>query len=448
MIYKIAAALKKVLPHFLYNWFALIYKAFQFLISPFKKFFFKIKLRKIQNNQRKALELVKGKKKIKVAFFLIHESVWKYEGLYKLMNQDERFEPIVIVCPYIVYGEENMLRDMNQAYEGFKTKDYNVKKTLDDKTREWLDVKKEIKPDIVFFTNPWGLTKPEYLINNFLDSLTCYVPYFYHVTKHLKENYGGITQNFAWRVFYETETHFEYAKKYSNNNAKNVVITGYPGIDNLIFNKKSSKEKDPWKIKNRRCKRIIWAPHHTIDGQDAGLGFSNFKEYADFFINLLNKYQGTLQIAFKPHPLLKVKLQKDTEWGINKANKYYELWDELDNGFLVEGEYSDLFLNSDAIIHDSGSFTVEYLSTRKPALYLLNSEAQLNSLNSFGRKAVDFHYKASNIIEIDEFIEKVVFEGSDPLKSARTTYVNNVLLPPNNTTASQNIYDYIITQLK
>jgi len=445
MIEKIRRFFKKKLHPHLYNLLKNIYNWSKPIIRPIQNFFFKIKLKKIHANHEKALKIIRKKEKIKVVFLVIHESVWKYDELYRLMEQDKRFDPIIVICPYVVYGEDNMLREMNQAFNAFNKKGYKTIKALKENDT-WLDVKNEIKPDIVFFTNPWKLTKNQYYINNFNDILTCYVPYFYQVTKHLKENFGGLLQNTVWKVFYESNIHFEYAKRYSKNNAANVIITGYPGIDDYIFQKKINN--DPWKIKDEKIKRIIWAPHHTINGQDAGLGLSNFITYSDFFINLLDIYHNYIQIAFKPHPLLKPKLYKDSNWGIKKTDKYYSMWNNHENGLLIEGDYTELFLTSDAMIHDCGSFTVEYLSTSKPTLYLLNNANQLNSLNSFGKMAINYHYKAYDTLDIEKFVKDIVIKGDDYMKNKRIEFIHQFLMPPNNKTATKNIFDYILSALK
>lgn len=442
MIGRVSLILKRLLPTFLYSVLLFVYIWFKKVLKLIHNVYFKIKLKKVQANHKKALELARKKERTKVVFFLIHESVWKYEGVYKLMEQNERFEPLVVVCPYVVYGEEIMLNEMNQAYQGFKRKGYNVIKTIGDNGK-WLDVKKELRPDIVFFSNPWKLTKEAYSISAYLDSLTCYVPYFYQVTKHLDENFGGYLQNNVWKAFYESEIHLNYAKEFSKNFAKNVVVSGYPGLDSILFPKVS--DIDPWKIKDRKTKRIIWAPHHTIEGQDSGLGLSNFLQYAEFFQHLILSKDYEIQIAFKPHPLLKSKLYINSNWGIRKTEEYFNFWEKNERGMLIEGEYVNLFLTSDAMIHDSGSFTVEFLATKRPTLYLIKSSVQLNSLNSFGLRAVDCHYKASNSSEIEIFIKEVVIYGDDYMKNERISFIARHLLPPNNKTASQNIYDHIVS---
>lgn len=440
MIIKIDNILKQYLPITLYDW---VKSIFLKICKPIKKLLFSIKLKKVNSNYLKLLKKIKNKNKIKIAFFVIHESVWKYDEVYKLMERDQLFEPIIIICPFTSYGENTMIKEMDHAFDSFSKKGYQVIKALKN-DGSWLSIKNDIKPDIIFFTNPWRLTLKSYYIDNFLDTLTCYVPYFFHVTKHLSENYGGIVQNLAWKVFYETETHLEYAKIYSKNRASNVTVTGYPGIDPFFD---GCVEKNPWKIQDKKNKRIIWAPHHTINGQDAGLKLSNFKTYANFFLDLIKTYFFEIQIAFKPHPLLKPKLFRDPDWGVDKTNEYYAIWDKFDNGLLVEGEYKDLFLTSDAIIHDSGSFSVEYLTTLKPAMYTLSNLSQMDSLNDFGKKAIECHYRAFKSSDIEKFIVNTVIGGDDPMKTSRTEFVNKYLIPPNQKSASENIFDNILNAL-
>lgn len=431
MINFIKSFIRKILPKPIKNWASNIY--------------FKFLSKHVQLNHHKALKKIHGKEKIKVVFLLIHESVWKYAGLYNLMLKDKRFEPIVVVCPYTPYGKEVMLRDMNQAYNSFKEKGYNVVKSLNEETGAWLNVKKELKPDLVFFTNPWKLTKNKYSITNFNDTLTCYVPYFFQVTKHLGENFGGLVQNLSWKVFYESNVHFDFAKEYSRNSAINVVVSGYPALDSFLFDQKA--KSDPWKIKDNKLKRVIWAPHHTIPGQDSGLRFSNFLLYSDLFLELITNKSLEVQIAFKPHPLLRPKLSKDDVWGKEKTDSYYRLWETSERGMLAEGDYVDLFLTSDAIIHDSGSFTIEYLATKKPSLYLLNSIEQLEGLNCFGKSAVQCHYIARNYQEVEGFLKDVVILENDSKKDQRISFIKGNLIPPNKKSATQNIFDYLKSNL-
>jgi CDP-glycerol glycerophosphotransferase (TagB/SpsB family) len=402
-----------------------------------------IRLRSVNKSHEKALIKIRKKDKIKVAFFLIHDSIWKYDGVYKLMEKDERFDPIIVVCPYIMLGEEIMLRDMNQAYNSFKEKNYNVIQTLNEETKKWLDIKKEIQPDIVFFTNPHKLTKEEYYITNFLDCLTCYVPYNFGNSHLLKMFHNQLFHNLIWILFAETEIHKQFSKEIANNKGQNVVVSGFPGTDAFLDN--NYQHKNSWK-KGDKNKKIIWAPHHTIDDDKSVLSFSSFLLYADFMLDLTCKYRESIQIAFKPHPLLKYKLYNLDQWGKEKTDYYYNRWNQIDNGQLEEGDYIDLFLTSDAMIHDSGSFLIEYLYTLKPVLRTDRDDGICDRLNIFGKMAYNMHYHARNEQEIIKFVEQLI-NNNDIMKEKRVTFLKEFLTPPFNKSASQNIFDELVKKI-
>lgn len=423
-------SIKKILPSKAWKFFKRIYYFSPYIYDSFY-------YRSVQWRYKGIVKRIRKKDKIKVAFLLIHDSVWKYEGVYRLMEQDERFEPVVVVCPYIVYGEETMLRTMDQSYNTFSVKGYNVVKTYNDVTKEWLDVKKEIKPDIVFFTNPHPtITRDEYYIKNFSQTLTCYVPYTFQTTYHYEQNYNRFFHNVLWKAYYQTTIHQKIAVRYACNRGRNVIVTGYPCIDRFMDKSITVKSKK----KSRAKKKIIWAPHHTIEGEGMDLNFSNFLRYYNFMVELAKEYRDKLFITFKPHPALRPKLNKNEIWGIEKTNEYFKFWEK--NGFctLNEGNYQLLFEESDAMIHDCDSFMGEYLSLNKPVLYTYRDGNVKDRLNEFGKLAYDMHYKAGNESEILDFIKEVVINEMDEMKQLRSDWRKRILVPPNSMTASMNIF--------
>lgn len=156
-------------------------------------------------------------------------------------------------------------------------------------------------------------------------------------------------------------------------------------------------------------------------------------------LEIAHKYAAQIQIAFKPHPILQDRL--NLEWGKEKTEAYYKQWDEMPNGQYVSGDYTDIFLTSDAIMHDSGSFILEYLVTKKPAMYLHNGEPLERDLNEIAVRAINECYCVGhNKADIETFIKSVI-EGKDIKKKIKEQFVNENLLPPNGKTASQNIYE-------
>lgn len=398
-------------------------------------------IQKAPKRHQKALEIVRKKEMIKVAFFLTHESVWKYDVLYNLMLQHPKFEPQLFVCPVVNYGKENMLFEMNKSFESFKNRGYNVIKTYDNETGNYLDIKKIFSPDIIFFTNPYrGLQDYRYYIKRFSNTLTCYVPYAIMTTNYdLFYNLGF--HNLVWKIFSETPIHKEIASQKQRNKGRNSVVTGYPGFDQLLITKNA---KEVWKNKNQTLKKVIWAPHHLMTELNK---VSNFLEYHDFFLQLAIDYQDKLQIAFKPHPLLKVKLEEDPNWGKQKTDMYYNKWNTLENGQFENSDYNNLFLTSDALIHDCGSFMAEYLITGKPSLFMVRNESIMEYWSDFGEKAISVHYQSRNKKQVIDFIENVVLRGNDWMKEERNTFVQSILMPKNTITASENILNYLESQL-
>lgn len=437
MIHFAKNVLKRILPKSLRNKSdALAFRIQSFLLSR--------EIRGVQANHQKALLQLKRKDKIKVAFFLIHDSVWKYDEVYKKFRNDERFEPVVVICPYTVYGEEAMYQELEKAYDSVIKKGYDAVKSYNTQTKKWLDVKKELKPDIIFFTNPHKLTKDSYYITNFKNCLTCYVPYNFGNSYLYQLMHNQLFHNYLWRLFAETNFHRELSVKYARNKGVNVIVTGFPGTD--VFLDPNYIPVNSWKQKDPNIKKIIWAPHHTVDINIELLGYSTFLRFADFMLRLADEYRGKIQIAFKPHPLLKYKLKNHKDWGEVRTERYFNQWNEQENGQCVDGDYTDLFLTSDAMMHDSGSFLIEYLYTGKPVLHLTRDQNFTNRLNDFGVLAYKKHDHAKNEEEIRWFIENVL-NNEDAKKAERDTFLYSSLIPPNQRSASENIYYEIVKQL-
>jgi hypothetical protein len=401
-----------------------------------------------QYKQKKALIKVRLKSKnerIKVAFFALSSAVWKYEGIYRLMETDQRFEVIILICPIVNFGRENMLLEMKKAYKYFSENGYNTIKTYDENTNKYLDIKRKIQPDIIFYTNPYkGLILKKYYITNFKNYLTCYAHYSFRSANRNNTHYNQLFQNLLWKAFSETKIHNSLAITHSRNKGKNVELTGYPGLDYLSF---FGREKNNvWKNPDTKLKRIIWAPHHTIE-EKGELHYSNFFKYHQFMLDIAKKYKDKIQIAFKPHPMLQAKLFIHDDWGKYKTEKYFNMWNEGENTQAETDDYIDLFNTSDALILDSHSFIVEYLCCNKPSLFQFADKNVRDRLNIFGKMAIEQHYSSEKEEDVVRFIENVVIKGEDTMCNQRETFFNSYLKAPNNVSASKNIFNVICKEI-
>lgn len=368
------------------------------------------------------IQQIRSKKVIKVAFVLSDLGKWKTEFLFRAMLCHPRFSPVIFVEPNSFGDNQESVVLKNylerQKYNFFELA---TSKKISDYTR----------PDILFCQEPYSGN----IKKNFL-SLYCFVPYAYHTTD-AKWFIDTPMLNIAWQVYYENSLAAKNVSKIMKNKGRNCIVTGLPSSD-LFY--QQFIYKDPWKRQIGKKKRIIWAPHHTIfDNQF--VCHSTFLEYFDTMLLLAQKYENKIQIAFKPHPVLKAKLYQI--WGKEKTDIYYLKWENRDNTQLILGTYVSLFLYSDAMIHDCGSFMVEYHYTKKPVMYLVNKKFRTDELNEFGKRAFDLHYIGRNSEDIELFINNVI-EGNDYMKDLRMRFYSECLLPPFGNSASNNIINSII----
>ncbi len=406
-------------------------------------FILKIDIIRDRNKHKKLIAELIGKKTINVIFLVIHDSIWKYEEVYRLFDKDPRFDVKVVIIPLVRDGSGDM-ETYNQTLHYFTNSDYATVSSYDIDNDSWRDIKKITQPDIVFFTNPHRLTFDKYYIDEFKDRLTCYVPYAFVVIESIEAHYNQNIHHLLWKHFVETKYHEAFALSYAKNTAKNIVVTGYPSLDKIF--RKDFKPRACWKVNKKETIKIIWAPHHTILGQGCNLDYSSFMEYSSYFIKLL-KERKDIQIAFKPHPLLKEKLYAEKLWGKEKTDAYYAIWNTLPNGQLEVGPYIDLFFSSDAMIMDSASFIAEYLYFNKPLCFTMKDDDVKNRFNSFGKRIFEFLYIAKDDLAVDFFIDKIIIEKNDYLKDSRNRFLNETILPKSGRTASENIYNEIIHEL-
>lgn len=395
----------------------------------------------IVDKQKKALGYLKGKQVIRCVFFATEIADWKCDSVYNAMRDHSRFDPQVFVCPIVNCGKEYMLEKLEETVSFFRDKGYNPIKSYDADTDKYVDVIKSMSPDIIFFTSPYdNLVDDRYNISHYCNYLTMYIPYGFTNNKDLDFQYNLLLHNLVWRYYVESKDHLEYAKNISKCKGRNAVVTGYPAIEKYI-DKKYFPKSDPWKIKDRSVKRIIWAPHHTVEPVGK-VAYSCFLEYADFMLQMAEKYSNDVQFVFKPHPLLQCKLE--TLWGKEKTKAYYSKWNSMRNTSVELGDYVDLFLYSDAMIHDSGSFITEYLYVNKPVMRTINDIPFSQMYNDFVVKCLKNYYLAKSPNEVEQFIIDVM-NGVDTLKEKRTRFINDFLVP--NGLPSHNILNDILDSI-
>ena len=394
---------------------------YRILIFLYQKVFIPVKV-----------SLLRQKRKIKVAFVLSDVSKWKSELLYKAMKAGDRFEPYILVTTFRAYEDKAFLMAQLIDYLNINGYEYSV-------IKEDQVITDIIKPDIIFYQQQYPHSiREELKYSKNLRSLFCFVPYAID-TLNVSFFYNQPLFDLTWQIYCINDLIINDISKYMLCKGRNCLATGLPIAD--ILSLPPSADGAPFKKQEKQKIKIIWAPHFTMPNTRSHFYFSTFLRYSDYMLTIAEKYKDIIQIAFKPHPWLRSKLYD--LWGVERTDRYYSTWANGENTQLATGDYTNLFKHSDAMIHDCGSFTVEYLYTNKPVMYLVSDEGHEDQLIELGKMAFNLHYKGRCEEDIDEFINNVI-EGKDELSGDRMKFRDEYLLPSNKKTATENIINAIL----
>lgn len=378
---------------------------------------------------RRILPKIAGHKPLRVMFYVNNLSMWKNDKLLMLLKNDDRFEPIVVSFLYPFDSEKLKNRYEEELFSHFNEMGVIYYSGFDFSRNNRFPVSK-FKPDLLFYPQPY------YNYLRFLprNVLLAYIPYGFSI-EDSPIFHNSLFQNVCWKLFATSSLQKEQKEKYNYNHGSNVVVAGDPLAD--YFFDGHTPSDDNWPVKDPKIKRIIWAPHHSILPDD-WLNYSIFLEIADEMLETAKKYSDKVQFVFKPHPMLKEKLYKHESWGIERTDAYYDSWKTMPNCNVADGNYVDLFMTSDAMIHNCSAFTAEYLYVNKPVMYTTDKE-KIESFNSFADSCFQVHYHGASISDIESFIENVI-SGNDPLMQERTLLIKEQLLPKGSGTVAGNIY--------
>ena len=395
------------------------------------------------DQQKKIAEIVLSLKekckqeKLNVAFFVIYDSVFPAEPVFKKMLSSKIFEPKIIVIPDTLRGRENMISNLYKTYDSLYAK-YGDRVILSyvKEADNFIDFAKVI--DIVCSANPYdSMTHDYYRIRTLLEKniISFYTNYGYPTVYYARKVFETQFCSLLWKYFIETEEHIPEYENSQIIKGKNTVVMGYPKMDALA---------DCNLEKGKTRKRIILAPHHTVKSV-GGLQLSNFLDYAEFFLELPKLYPD-INFIFRPHPMLFTTLARDDMWGNDRVEEYINQINNTPNMICQNGgDYFDTFMNSDGIIHDCSSFMAEWLYTEKMGCYLLRNKEEIEEqFVPFGVKLVNLYEHAFNKDDIINYIENVI-AGRDERRDERIQTVRECL-KVNYPHSSDKIVEYLESQ--
>lgn len=383
--------------------------------------------------------------KIRVVFLAMNLGMWRYQRVYERFVKDKRFDVKIVLSPSYQFEKSEQARDIQILRNYFTS--YSIPFVDWDFFNEesLLNLRTDIRPDILFYPQQYrSVYYPDHSFVKFLDKLLCLCPYGL-ATEEENWTYNTGFHNIAWKLFYTNRSELYAARRLAINKGKNVVVTGYPNMTEYL-SKDNSHANDVWKVNDRRFKRIIWAPHYSINPHEDELYLSNFLRMADLMLLIADEFKDRILIAFKPHPKLRTKLYAHPDWGVDRTDSYYKQWEESGNTQLETGAFIDLFKTSDAMIHDCDSFQIEYLYLNKPVMFVSNGVDQKGT-SLLREEAMKCHYIGRNNDDIRRFVNMVI-RGEDIMEEKRQQFFKRYLLPENGTDVAFNIYNEILTALK
>ena len=114
-----------------------------------------------------------------------------------------------------------------------------------------------------------------------------------------------------------------------------------------------------------------------------------------------------MDFVFRPHPLLFARLVLEDIWTQDQVDAYLAEIKNAGIEYSCEGDYLRQFAECDAIVNDSGSFTIEWLFTGKPGCFVYNDDLKDEHLTGQMKEAIKRYRVAHSEEDIIRFIRDV-----------------------------------------
>lgn len=376
------------------------------------KFYIRLQLNRIkyrnlikitQNHYKEVIKNLKNRKNLPLRFaaYVVFDSTFGAYEIIELMLADlQHYSPKIVICPDTSRGED-FLEEQYKKTKDFFVKKYGSEYVIDGYQNGcFIDVSDQF--DVVYLANPYDhmvntVHSVRYLSTKNL--LPIYITYCFQPNKYTFGVMSLLELSLFWKVFTDTKYTFNEYRKYELLKGCNVVLTGFAKMDSIskIFEC------------NRSRKRVILAPHHTIN--NPLLPLSNFLKFKDYILELPKKFPN-IDFVFRPHPLLFVNMINEGIWTKNDRDLYIEQLKNVGIEYSLGGDYFVEFVNSDALIHDCSSFMVEYLFLDKPCCFIVKDNTK-DILSKLGLVCLKCHDQVSQEYEIEEFIENLQLEQNN-----------------------------------
>ena len=362
---------------------------------------------------------------------------------FHLFDNDTRFDvKIILSLRHDVKTTDVVIRNHKEGVEFFKSKGFNIQEDI---TAD----NEEIDSDVLIWCDPYDHNRSNkyYFKNINLGVMMVFLPYGFFLWKgeSLQERLNMELLHYSWLAFTDTMWFKQTAAENCLSGNSNMYYSGYPKMD--VFYKRSDMNFE-WKMIKEDSKKIVYAPHWSVNG---GCNFSTFLDNCMFFLEYAQNNIDSTSWVIKPHPNLLYSAVCDGGFSTEAELKtYFEKWDNLPNAkVVVGGGYESIFASSDALIGDSVSFLAEYQYTSKPLIFLTR---ETQEFNGFGEELKNVLYCVSgeDLDGIKSLIDKVILSNNDYMFERRRRFFEEKLnyKSINKCLASEYIYGKIVNTLE
>lgn len=161
------------------------------------------------------------------------------------------------------------------------------------------------------------------------------------------------------------------------------LAVGFPGVSEIAWNDKSAIETTEIKI--------LWAPHWTLSlGGDTRVLF----EWLEALCSLRSEINATgrsCQVMLRAHPRLLANLSTKQQDSFMNIVNSRDLLVSKGQGIAADFNWSSL------LVHNSGSFTIEYLLTGKPSIFLSVDSDVIPNLTPLGQEALGMNLVVDSV---------------------------------------------------
>ena len=217
----------------------------------------------------------------------------------------------------------------------------------------------------------------------------------------------------------------EFYAPLMDNKGINLKAVGSPSLENLQEQKNNYNH-------------IIYAPHWTIN-HETTIAYSTFKQTGKFILDYAQKHPE-FNWVFKPHPMLKKAILDNKFMTEDEVNEYYTNWEKLGIA-CYDGNYFEIFNDSQLMITDCCTFLIEYLATGNPLIRLVSKNC--GELNANAKEATNNCYNVENIEELNNILDNILIRKQDFLQTKRIEFSKKIKQK-----ASLNIIQDLLTQIK